>query len=70
MMLECGSVRRGRIPFWFENMWLQAKGFVEQVNRWWESYSVEGNPSYVFARKLKALKKVILKNEMWRCLRM
>jgi hypothetical protein len=37
-------------------MWLQAEGFVEQVQRWWESYSVEGNPSYVFARKLKALK--------------
>jgi hypothetical protein len=26
------------------------------VKRWWESYSVEGNPSYVFAHKLKALK--------------
>jgi hypothetical protein len=37
-------------------MWLQVEGFVEQVKRWWESYSVEGNPSYVLARKLKALK--------------
>jgi hypothetical protein len=28
VMLECGVRRRGRIPFWFENMWLQAEGFV------------------------------------------
>jgi hypothetical protein len=29
VMLECGSGRRGRIPFRFENIWLQAEGFVE-----------------------------------------
>jgi hypothetical protein len=37
-------------------MWLQSEGFVDQVKRWWDSYYVEGNPSYVMARKLKALK--------------
>jgi hypothetical protein len=56
VMLVCGPRRRGRLPFRFENMWLQEEGFVEQVKRWWDSYQVEGNPSYVMARKLKALK--------------
>jgi hypothetical protein len=37
-------------------MWLQAEDFEEQVKRWWGSYIYEGRPSYVFARKLKALK--------------
>jgi hypothetical protein len=35
---------------------LQAEGFEEQVKRGWESCIYEGTPSYVFARKLKALK--------------
>ena len=29
VILECGVGRRGRIPFRFENMWLQAEGFME-----------------------------------------
>jgi hypothetical protein len=56
VMLVCGMGRRGRTPFRFENMWLQAEGFVEQVKRWWDSYYVEGNLSYMMARKLIALK--------------
>ena len=56
MMLVCGTGRRGRPPFRFKNIWLQAEGFVEQVKRWWDSYYVEGNLSYVMAYKLKALK--------------
>jgi hypothetical protein len=39
----------GRTSFWFANIWLQAKGFVEQVKRWWDSYYFEGNLSYVLA---------------------
>ena len=54
--LECGNIQRRRRPFRFENMWLMAEGFVEQVRSWWESYQVEGTPSFVFASKLKALK--------------
>uniref|UniRef100_A0A2N9H040 Uncharacterized protein n=1 Tax=Fagus sylvatica TaxID=28930 RepID=A0A2N9H040_FAGSY len=56
VLLECGVIRRGRRPFWFENMWLKAKGFGDRVKSWWESYSVMGTPRYVFAHKLKALK--------------
>jgi chromatin segregation and condensation protein Rec8/ScpA/Scc1 (kleisin family) len=37
-------------------MWLKSDGFVEQVQRWWESYDFQGLPSYVLANKLKALK--------------
>ena len=31
LLLEAGVVRRGRSAFKFENMWLQAKGFVDRV---------------------------------------
>jgi hypothetical protein len=37
-------------------MWLQEDGFVERVRLWWESYSFQGSPSFVLAKKLKALK--------------
>jgi hypothetical protein len=34
VILDCGMGRRGQKPLRFENMWLQAEGFVEQVKRW------------------------------------
>uniref|UniRef100_A0A2N9I5C4 Reverse transcriptase domain-containing protein n=1 Tax=Fagus sylvatica TaxID=28930 RepID=A0A2N9I5C4_FAGSY len=37
-------------------MWLKAAGFEDLVKEWWESYSMVGTPSFVFAAKLKALK--------------
>jgi hypothetical protein len=55
-MLECGTRREEKRHFKFENMWLKSDGFVEQVQRWWESYNFQGLPSYVLAKKLKALK--------------
>lgn len=54
--LECGNIQRKRRPFRFENMWLKAEGFTEKVQSWWDSYQVDGTPSYIFAQKLKALK--------------
>lgn len=42
--------------FKFENMWLKVKGFVEKVQQWWNGYHFLGPPSFVLARKLKALK--------------
>jgi exonuclease III len=56
IMLECGSIPRGRRPFRFENMWLKAEGFLERVRNWWDSYHFFGNASFVLANKLKALK--------------
>jgi hypothetical protein len=55
-MLDCGSQRDGKKYFKFENMWLKSDGFIDQVQRWWESYDFQGLPSSVLAHKLKALK--------------
>jgi hypothetical protein len=56
LMLDCGMHREGKRYFKFENMWLNSDGFVEQVQRWWESYDFQGLPSFVLANKLKTLK--------------
>jgi exonuclease III len=56
VLLDCGLFQGGTKPFRFENMWLKADGFVEKVKGWWESYQVQGTPSFIFAYKLKALK--------------
>jgi hypothetical protein len=37
-------------------MWLQAEGFGELVRGWWESYQFDRSPSFILAKKLKALK--------------
>ena len=51
---------RGKSPFRFENMWLKTKGFVDRVQSWWNRHSFVGTPSFVLAKKLKALKKDIV----------
>jgi hypothetical protein len=56
LLLEVGSMTRGKSPFRFENMWLKDEGFVDRVEAWWTSYSFSGPPSVVLACKLKALK--------------
>ena len=56
ILLEGGSHRKGRTPFRFENMWLRVENFVDKVNAWWASYLFQGNPSFVLAKKLAALK--------------
>ncbi|KAG6646425.1 hypothetical protein CIPAW_07G008100 [Carya illinoinensis] len=57
VLLDCGGIRKGRWPFKFENMWLKSEGFVDRVKQWWSSYQFQGTPSFIFASKLKALKK-------------
>uniref|UniRef100_A0A2N9EUT4 Uncharacterized protein n=1 Tax=Fagus sylvatica TaxID=28930 RepID=A0A2N9EUT4_FAGSY len=61
LLLEVGSVVRGKSPFRFENMWLQDEGFVDRVDAWWSNYLFCGPPSLVLARKLKALKEDLKK---------
>uniref|UniRef100_A0A2N9I2D6 Reverse transcriptase domain-containing protein n=1 Tax=Fagus sylvatica TaxID=28930 RepID=A0A2N9I2D6_FAGSY len=51
-----GKFMRGKRPFRFEIMWLQAEGFGEMVRGWWDSYQFDGSPSFILAKKLKALK--------------
>ena len=48
ILLEVGSMLRGKIPFRFENMWLKTEGFVNKVQSWWSFYSFSGSPSFVF----------------------
>jgi hypothetical protein len=56
ILLDCEGIKGGARPFKFENMWLKADGFVEKVRLWWSSYSFQGEPSFILAQKLKALK--------------
>jgi hypothetical protein len=55
-MLDCEKNRGGNRSFKFENMWLKHEGFIELVKKWWMSYDFSGLPSFVLAKKLKALK--------------
>ena len=37
-------------------MWLRVENFVDKVKAWWASYLFQGNPSFILAKKLAALK--------------
>ena len=60
ILLEAGGMERGKSPFKFENMWLRSEGFVDRVHTWWNQHSFVGTPSFVLAKKLKALKEDIV----------
>ena len=60
ILLEAGGMARGKSPFRFENMWLKTEGFVDRVQFWWDRHSFKGTPSFVLAKKLKALKEDIM----------
>ena len=61
LLVVAGSVNKGRSAFKFENMWLKEEGFVERVRQWWNGYCFVGSPSFILARKLKALKEDLKK---------
>ncbi|KAJ9701497.1 hypothetical protein PVL29_006726 [Vitis rotundifolia] len=61
ILLDGGGVRRGPIPFRFENMWMKEEGFKELLKGWWQGFSFSGSYSFILSEKLKALK-VKLKN--------
>ncbi|WKA08526.1 hypothetical protein VitviT2T_026242 [Vitis vinifera] len=56
ILLEDGGLKRGPSPFRFENMWLEERGFMDQLKSWWGSLSFTGSLSFVLDAKLKALK--------------
>ena len=60
ILVEAGRILRGKSPFRFENMWLKTAGFTDRVHSWWNQYSFSGTPSFVLAKKLKALKEDII----------
>ena len=41
-------------------MWLKTDGFKNRVHSWWNRYSFSGTPSFVLAKKLKALKEDLI----------
>jgi hypothetical protein len=61
ILLTRGGSQNGKLSFKFENMWLKVEGFVDKVRDWWGSFSFEGSPSFVLAKKLQALKGEIKK---------
>ena len=58
--MEVGGILRGKSPFRFENIWLKIDGFKDKVHSWWNRYPFSGTPSFVLAKKLKALKENII----------
>jgi hypothetical protein len=61
ILLTRSGLQNGKRSFKFENMWLKEAGFVDKVREWWGSFSFEGSPSFVLAKKLQALKGKIKK---------
>jgi hypothetical protein len=61
IILTRGGLQNRKRSFKFENMWLKEEGFVDKVRDWWGSFSFEGYPSFVLAKKLQALKGEIKK---------
>ena len=59
ILLEARGMARGKSLFRFENMWLKTEGFVDRVQSWWNRHSFVGIPSFVLAKKLKALQEDI-----------
>jgi hypothetical protein len=56
IILLRGCSQNGKSSFKFENMWLKEEGFVDKVSSWWSSFSFTGSPSFILAKKLRALK--------------
>ena len=47
ILLDGGGVRRGPIPFRFENMWLKEEGFKELLKDSWQGFNYSGSYSFV-----------------------
>ena len=60
ILVEAEGILRGKSPFRFENMWLKTVGFKDRVHSWWNRYSFLVTPSFVLAKKLKALKEDLI----------
>ncbi|RVW44185.1 Transposon TX1 uncharacterized 149 kDa protein [Vitis vinifera] len=56
IIIEGGGIKRGPVPFRFENMWLKVEGFKDLLRSWWQGMSVSGRASYRLATKLKVIK--------------
>lgn len=43
ILLDGEEMRRGPMPFRFENMWLKEESFKEVLRKWWEGIQVSGS---------------------------
>ncbi|RVW89101.1 putative ribonuclease H protein [Vitis vinifera] len=59
ILLDGGGVRRGLVPFRFENMWLKEEGFKDLLKGWWQGLRFSGSFTFILAEKLKALKAIL-----------
>ena len=59
ILLDGGRVRRGPLPFRFENMWLKKEAFKDPLKDWWQGLNFKGSSSCILATKLKALKGIL-----------
>ena len=59
ILLEGGGMKRGPSPFRFENMWLEEKGFKDQMKKWLGSLNFTRTFSFVLTAKLRALKDIL-----------
>ena len=55
-LLWVGEVFLGRRLYNFGNMWLEADGFGDLVNSFWNELNVAGHFSFLLAKKLNFLK--------------
>ena len=51
ILLWVWEVSRGRRPFKFENMWLQADSFGDLVKSVWDELDVTGPSSFILAKR-------------------
>ena len=56
ILLDERGVRRGLVPFCFENMWLKKEGFKDLLKNWWQGLNFRGSSNCILATKLKALR--------------
>ncbi|RVW32846.1 hypothetical protein CK203_107203 [Vitis vinifera] len=68
ILLDGGGVRRGPIPFRFENMWLKEKDFKDLMRLWWEGLNFSGELSFTVSGEAKENYKkwVLLEETSWR----
>ena len=59
ILLDERGVRRGLVPFCFENMWLKKEGFKDLLKNWWQGLNFRGSSNCILATKLKALKGIL-----------
>ena len=59
ILLDGGGMRKGSMPFRFENMWLKEEGFKEVLRKWWKGIRVTVSANFFLIEKLKVLKPIM-----------